>query len=75
MLVYTHSIKPAQRSLNVCFCVSGHRLPDFIFKKHPRSLIKTVTVFTVVLVSSAPKFRGIPYNSRSHSDIEEGGVW
>jgi len=74
MLVYIHSIKPAQMSLNTCFCVSDHRLPDSIFKKHPCSLCKKVTVFTVVLVSSAPKFRGIPYNSRSHSDIEEGGV-
>jgi hypothetical protein len=32
------------------------------------------TLFYVVLVSPAPKFRGIPYTSRSHNDIEEGGV-
>ena len=55
-------------------CVSLYQVTDSIFKKHPRSLFNTVTVFTIVLVSSAPKFRGIPYNSRSHSDIEEGGV-
>jgi hypothetical protein len=75
MLAQTHSIKPAQRNLNVSFCASGHRLPDSIFKKPSSSAVQTVTVFTIVLVPSAPKFRGIPYNSRSHSDIEEGGVW
>lgn len=65
--LHTHTIKPVQRSLNVCFCVSGHRLPDSISKKDTRSSFQK-------LVSSAPKFRGSPYNSRSHSDIEEGGV-